>query len=140
MKKILVLLAAFSISAGVASAQTAAQTKLKAKTERTDKAHKTPEQKAEHAAKRLAEKLNLSAEQTEKVRQLHLARYQQVQAKRAQQATAGKSKEQRHALKGEKAQYEAQLKQILTADQYAKYAQLRAEKAEKHKASHKAKS
>lgn len=139
MKKILVLLAAFSITAGVASAQTTpTKIKNKVKTERSDKAHKTPEQKANHAAQRLSEKLGLSAEQTEKVRQLHLARYQDMKANHAS-ATAGKTKPQRQEMKADKAQYDAQLKQILTSEQYAKFTQQRAEKAEKHKANRKAK-
>lgn len=141
MKKLLVILAAFSLSAGVASAQTApTKVKYKAKTDQAAKAQKTPEQKADHKAKQLAQKLNLSAEQTEKVRQLHLSRYQQLQANRAKYATAGKSAARKQEMKTDKAAYEAQLKQILSAEQYTKYAQLRAERMEKHKAQRKAKS
>ena len=48
MKKILIILAAFSLSTGVASAQTApTKVKYKAKTDQAAKAQKTPEQKAE---------------------------------------------------------------------------------------------
>jgi protein CpxP len=141
MKKVLVLLAAFSFSAGIASAQTApAKGKHKGKTEQAGRSQKTPEQKAEQKAKHLAQQLNLSAEQTEKVRQLHLARYQEMQANRANYATAGKTDARKQEMKADKAKYEAQLKQILSADQYTKYAQLRADKMEKHKGQRKAKS
>ncbi|MCC2545243.1 DUF4890 domain-containing protein [Hymenobacter sp. BT175] len=141
MKKILVLLAAFTFSAGVASAQTPAQTKIKhkVKTEHGAKADKTPEQKAERSAQKMAKSLGLSAEQTEKVRQLNLARFQERQAKRAHQGTAAKTRASRQEMKAGREQYEAQLKQILSADQFAKYAQLKAEKMEKQKASRKAK-
>ena len=141
MKKLLIILAAFSLSAGVVSAQTApTKVKYKAKTDQAAKTQKTPEQKADHKAKQLAQKLNLTAEQTEKVRQLHLSRYQQMQANRTKYATAGKSAARKQEMKADKAAYEAQLKQILSADQYTKYAQMRAERMEKHKAQRKAKS
>jgi Spy/CpxP family protein refolding chaperone len=136
MKKLLVILAAFSFSAATVSAQTLptkaahGQHRMKG-----DKAAKTPEQRADHAARSLAKKLNLSATQTEQVRQLHLRRAQEMQAYKAQAATTPATKRQHHeAMKAGKAQYEAQLKQILSAEQYAKYAQLRADKMSKHKA------
>ncbi|UYZ64537.1 hypothetical protein [Hymenobacter weizhouensis] len=120
MKKIVVLLAAFSFAATVASAQTApAPTQRPAQAARAQQAPKTPEQKADRAAQHLTKKLGLSAAQTEQVRQLHLARIQQQQARKAARA-----------------QYDAQLKQILSAEQYAKYTQLQAERLQKRKARH----
>ena len=144
MKKILVLLAAFSLSAGISSAQVApAKTQFKTKTDHAAKARKTPEQRADHAAQNLTQKLSLSPAQTAQVRELHLARHQEMQVKRAQYAATTDKEKRREGhqdLKASKAQYEAKLKQILTAEQYTKYAQLRAEKAEKHKGHRKAKS
>jgi coenzyme F420-reducing hydrogenase alpha subunit len=140
MKKALVILAAFTFSVGAASAQTVPVKNRHPRTAQAGKAQKTPEQKADQKAKHLAQQLNLSAEQTEKVRQLHLARYQEMQANRAKYATAGKTDARKQEMKADKAAYDAQLKQILSADQYTKYAQLRAEKAEKHKGHQKAKS
>ncbi|AHJ97232.1 guided entry of tail-anchored proteins factor 1 [Hymenobacter swuensis] len=141
MKKLLILLAAFSLSAAAASAQTtpvkaAHGQHMKGGKMHGDKAPKTPEQRADHAAQALTKQLGLSAAQTAQVRQLHLDRARQMQAHKAQAGTStGTDKKQHHeAMKAEKAQYEAQLKQILSADQYAKYAQLQADKMAKHKA------
>ncbi|WP_375433690.1 hypothetical protein [uncultured Hymenobacter sp.] len=140
MKNTFVLLAAFLISAGVASAQTApAKVKNKVKTDQSAKVKKTPEQKATHTAQQMAKNLNLTAAQTEQVRQLDLTRHQEMQAKRAQFASADKAK-QREEMRAGKEKYEAQLKQILNAEQYAKYTQLRAAKLEKHKTNRKMKS
>jgi periplasmic protein CpxP/Spy len=136
MKKFLVILAAFSFSAAAVSAQT-----LPAKAAhgqhhmKGDKAAKTPEQHADHAAQSLTKQLGLSAAQTEQVRQLHLSRAQEMQAYKAQAGTTPATKRQHHeAMKGKKAQYETQLKRILSADQYAKYTQLQSERMAKRKA------
>lgn len=141
MKKILVLLAACVLSAGVASAQVApAKAQRGAKTHHTDRQHQTPEQKADQTAKRMSEKLNLSAAQTAQVRQLQLTRYQTLQAKRTEADKTAKSTAHRQEMKASQDRYDAQLKQILNADQYAKYAQQKAERLEKHKAHRKAQS
>jgi protein CpxP len=133
MKKILVLLAAFSLSLGAVSAQTVT-TKVKQKDhkEHAGKTSKTPEQRADHMAQRLTKSLHLTADQTAKV-----AQAQEMQANRAKytaDASTNATKAARHAdMKARRAQYDAQLKQILNPDQYNKYAQLRAERMEKHK-------
>ncbi|RYU82796.1 DUF4890 domain-containing protein [Hymenobacter persicinus] len=136
MKKILLLLAAFSLSAAAASAQTmTTKVKEKAKHEHAGRAQKTPEQRADHMTQRLTKSLSLTADQSAKVRQLYLAQAQQKQANRAKYATAPPADKAAHhaAMKADRAQFDAQLKQILTADQYAKLAQQRAERMEKHK-------
>lgn len=141
MKKLLVLFAAFSLSAAAASAQTAPVKAAHGQHMKGGKMHgnktaKTPEQRADHTAQSLSKKLGLSAAQTEQVRQLNLSRAQRMQAHKAQVGTAAPADKKQHheAMKAEKTQYEAQLKQILSADQYAKYAQLRSDKMAKHKA------
>ncbi|WP_139922930.1 hypothetical protein [Hymenobacter sp. DG01] len=134
MKKILVLLAAFSLSAAAVSAQTTPAKAAYGQHQKGNKPAKTPEQRADHAAQSLAKKLSLSAAQTEQVRQLNLARFQELQAKRTQVATAADKKQRHQAMKASKDRYEAQLKQILSAEQYTKYAQLQAEKQAKRKA------
>ncbi|RPD48457.1 hypothetical protein DNI29_07475 [Hymenobacter sediminis] len=136
MKKLLVLLAAFSFSIAAAYAQTTPVKHAYAQHQKGDKAAKTPEQRAEQKAKSLSQKLGLSAAQTEQVRQLNLARYQEMQAKRTQVATPA-NKQQRHQdMKASKERYETQLKQILSAEQYTKYTQLQASKEAKHKGQH----
>ncbi|MCR5889635.1 DUF4890 domain-containing protein [Hymenobacter sp. J193] len=140
MKKLLVVLLAFSFSAGAASAQTTTAPAGKPKMHhghKGQKANLTPEQRADKAAKKMAEKLSLTAAQTTQVRQLHLARIQEMQAHKAQAGTtaAPADKKQHHAaMKAGKQRYEAQLKQILSAEQYAKYTQLQAERMQKRKA------
>ncbi|GAB2780924.1 hypothetical protein HNQ93_001293 [Hymenobacter luteus] len=133
MKKLLVLLAAFAFSTAAVSAQTTPVKAAHKQHQKGSKSAKTPEQRADHAAQSLARKVGLSAAQTEQVRQLNLARFQELQAKRAQVATAADKKQRHQALKASKDRYEAQLKQILSAEQYTKYAQLQAEKQAKHK-------
>ncbi|MBX0290160.1 DUF4890 domain-containing protein [Hymenobacter sp. HSC-4F20] len=136
MKKLLVLFAAFSFSAAAASAQTTPVKAPHAQHQKGTKTAKTPEQRAEQKAKSLSQKLGLSASQTEQVRQLNLARFQEMQAKRTQVATAANKQQRHQEMKASKDRYEAQLKQILSAEQYTKYAQLQAEKQAKHKGQH----
>ncbi|MFD2787572.1 DUF4890 domain-containing protein [Hymenobacter rubripertinctus] len=134
MKKFLVILAAFSFSA--ASAQSVPAKAAHGQHHRGEHANLTPEQRADRSAQRLTQKLNLSATQTQQVRQLHLSRAQAMQTHKAQAGTAvaKADKKQHHAaMKAGKAQYDAQLKQILSADQYAKYTQLQADKMAKRK-------
>ncbi|GAA3929530.1 hypothetical protein [Hymenobacter algoricola] len=134
MKKILILLAAFSFSAAAVSAQTVTtKVKSKDKKEQVGKTPKTPEQRADHMARRLTKSLQLTTDQTARVRQLYLAQAQEMQARGAKYA-AENNKAGRHAdKKASRERYDAQLKQILNADQYNKYAQQRAERMSKHK-------
>ncbi|UPL50494.1 DUF4890 domain-containing protein [Hymenobacter sublimis] len=136
MKKLLVLFAAFSFSAAAASAQTTPVKAAHGQHQKGAKANKTPEQRAEQKAKSLSQKLGLTAAQTEQVRQLHLARFQEMQAQRTQTASAANKQQRHQAMKASKDRYEAQLKQILSAEQYTKYAQLQAQKQAKHKGQH----
>ena len=140
MKKFLVILAAFSFSAAAASAQTAVPAKAAHGQHRQGEhksahANLTPEQRADRSAQRMSQKLNLSAAQTQQVRQLHLSRAQAMQAHKAQTGTVAKADRKQHhaATQAGKAQYNAQLKQILSADQYAKYTQMQADKMAKRK-------
>lgn len=134
MKKILILLAAFSFSAGAVSAQTmTAKDQPKDRKEHAAKAHKTPEQRADHLTKRLTKSLSLTADQTAKVRQLFLTQNQEMQANRAKYAAAGNKAAGHAARKADRARYDAQLQQLLSPDQYRKYAQQRAEHQNKHK-------
>ncbi|OWP62345.1 hypothetical protein CDA63_14770 [Hymenobacter amundsenii] len=140
MKKFLFILAAFSFSAAAASAQTApakvAHGQHHKGEHKGDHANLTPEQRADRSAQHMSRKLSLSAAQTQQVRQLHLSRAQAMQAHKNQAGTAvaKADKKQHHvAMKAEKERYNAQLKQILSNDQYAKYTQLQAEKMAKRK-------
>ena len=134
MKKLLVFAAALSF-ATAASAQTAATpTPARPRAEHAHKADKTPAQRADRAARHLTKQLGLTAAQTEQVRQLQLSRVQQRQSVRAQPVANKNTAHQ--ARQAQRAEYDARLKQILTPNQYAQYAQLRADKAARHKAAH----
>ncbi|MBC6607338.1 hypothetical protein H8B13_10955 [Hymenobacter sp. BT188] len=127
MKKMLILLAAFTLTAGVVSAQTQPAKPDQAQIQRAKKlgeqrTKKTPEQRAEARAANLSKSLGLSAEQTEKVRQLNLAQAKEMDAIRAKNA------ENRQKAKATRDRHDTQLKAILTADQYAKYEQQRTER------------
>ncbi|MBF9237864.1 hypothetical protein I2I05_10705 [Hymenobacter sp. BT683] len=118
MKKTLVLLAALALTtAGTSFAQTAPAKATYAKT----KTQKTPAQKADHKASKMAKELGLTADQEARVEQLLLARQQQGAAFKAKYGTDKKAGCPERKAAHER--YQAQLKSILTADQYAKFSQ-----------------
>ncbi|HEX8330114.1 MAG TPA: hypothetical protein VF629_21440 [Hymenobacter sp.] len=126
MKKTLMLLAALSFAtAGTSFAQTApaASTTMKAQKGKGDR--KTPAQKADHKAAKMAKELGLTADQEAKVEQLMLARQQETAAFKAKYGTDKNAG--RNEMKASHEKYNAQLKQILTPEQYAKMGQLKAE-------------
>jgi Spy/CpxP family protein refolding chaperone len=127
MKKMLILLAAFTLTAGAANAQTSAPTPAPIRIDRDQVGNKTPEQRAEARTQQLAKSLSLTAEQTEKVRQLNLAQAKEMQAVRTKNAA------NREEAKAARDRHDAQLKAILSADQYTKYDQQRTERMNKRK-------
>jgi Spy/CpxP family protein refolding chaperone len=98
---------------------------------RNKQASKTPEERATANSKRLAEKLNLNAEQQKSVYGLLLQRAQQVDADRAK--IQGDKKAMRDAMKQNQENFENNLAKILTADQKTKYDKLKQERKEKRK-------
>ena len=124
MKKMLILLAAFTLTASAASAQTPAAQPAPV---RAQKAKKSPEQRAEARTTQLSKSLNLSPDQTAKVRQLALAQTQEMQAIRAKNAA------NRQEAKALRARHDDQLKAVLTTEQYAQYDQQRTERMTKRK-------
>jgi protein CpxP len=134
MKKMLVLLAALSLTAGAATAQTAAATRPTRMGQ--DHMHdnaRTPEQHADQRAKRLTQQLGLSADQTAKVREIALAQHQEMQTLRGKYAATDTRKGAGQERKAVREKYDAQLKAALSADQYAKYDQMRDDRMEKRK-------
>lgn len=130
MKKMLVLLAAFALTAGAASAQTTTESGTMGQGQygrgqgRGQMMNMTPEQRADMQAQRLTKQLGLSAEQTEKVKQMELARVQEMQAMRGQASAGGDRETMRQNMQAMRTKYDTQLKGILTADQYTQYSQL----------------
>lgn len=132
MKKMLVLLAAFVLTAGAASAQTAAQPQRMGQG-RMARQDVSPEQRADLMAKHLTNQLGLSADQTAKVREIALAQAQEGQALRSKYATSGSREGMGQDMKALRDKYDTQLKGVLTPEQYAKYDQQRDDRMDKRK-------
>ncbi|WP_324671636.1 hypothetical protein [Hymenobacter sp. GOD-10R] len=132
MKKLLILLAAFALSTGVASAQTDDMSNAggMARGGMGRGMQRSPEQMAEARAKQLTTQLGLNADQTEKVRQLALTQAQQMQEKRASAMASGDRTAMRGDMQAAREQYETQLKGILTPEQFTKYTTMRDERME----------
>jgi len=115
MKKFLLpLLAVVAFSFSAAAQTSPAQ--------QGDHPRRSPQEMAQHQAKRLSKELSLSADQSGKVTQIMAARAQEMQAFRA----AGAARPTREQLQATRAKYDDQLKQVLTPDQFAKYTTLAA--------------
>ncbi|HEX8507095.1 MAG TPA: hypothetical protein VF630_17155, partial [Hymenobacter sp.] len=79
MKKTLLLLAALALNtAGTSFAQTAPAARTSVKAHKGKGDHKTPAQKADHKAAKMAKELGLTADQEARVEQLMLARQQET--------------------------------------------------------------
>ena len=144
MKKSLLLIALALATTGLTHAQTPAPVKatgsdakqtavpeqLMAKAGQPGKkAPKTPAQKADHKAAKMARELSLNADQENKVEQILLAENQEMQALHAKAAgTHGISP----AMKAARAKYDGQLKAVLTPEQFAKLQAKRAEHLKEH--------
>ncbi|MDO7847547.1 hypothetical protein Q5H92_14350 [Hymenobacter sp. M29] len=129
MKKTLMLLAALAFTtAGTSFAQTApATTTTKVKMHGGKGGHgpKDPAKMADHKAGKMAKELGLNADQEAKVEQLFLARQQENQALKAKYGADRNAA--RTEMKASHEKYEAQLKSILTPDQYAKFDKMKDE-------------
>jgi Spy/CpxP family protein refolding chaperone len=128
MKKTLVLLAALAFAtAGTSFAQTApaAGTKVKMHGGKGGHGPKDPAKMADHKAGKMAKELGLNADQEAKVEQLLLTRQQEgaaLKAKYAANKDAGRAE-----MKASHEKYQAQLKTILTPEQYAKFDKMKDE-------------
>jgi protein CpxP len=86
---------------------------------------KDPAKMADHKAGKMAKELGLNADQEAKVEQLLLARQQEsaaLKTKYAADKTNGRAE-----MKASHEKYAAQLKAILTPEQYAKFDKMKAE-------------
>ena len=136
MKKTLFLLAALALTtAGTSFAQTAPTKMPPVRATGSDakqtarhfdkKGPKDPAKMADHKAGKMAKELGLNADQEAKVEQLLLARQQESAALKTKYAA---DKKAGHAeMKAAHDRYEAQLKTILTPEQFAKMDKLKAE-------------
>ena len=127
MKKTLFLLAALSLAtAGSSFAQTAPVKTTGSEANQTARHYskgprgpKDPAKMADHRAGKMAKDLGLNADQEAKAEQLMLTRQQEVAALKTKYGSDRKAG--RADMKAAHDRYEAQLKVILTPEQYAKY-------------------
>lgn len=122
VKKTLVLLAALALTtAGTAFAQTAPAALAKPQ--------KSPEQKADRHASHLAKDLGLNPDQEARVEKLMLAREQETAVLKAKYGADRKAG--RVDMKAAHDRYQAQFREILTPEQYAKFEQQKHEHRDK---------
>ncbi|WP_310395018.1 hypothetical protein [Hymenobacter sp.] len=85
----------------------------------------SPDQQADRRAQYLAKELSLSADQQAQLRPILLAQRQELQAFRGQLGGGGRRPGVGKELKATQAKYDAQIKAVLTPEQYAKFDQLK---------------
>ncbi|MCP2045618.1 DUF4890 domain-containing protein [Pontibacter sp. HSC-36F09] len=142
MKKII---AALSLGMLVAGSSAYAQTTTKPQDQKPrsemrgamkDRAQKSPEEMAQMKTDMMAQKLELSASQKNQLQKLNMRHAQEMKAmQESHKATTEKTPEQRaqmqEARKVSHEKWQAELKSILSAEQYAKYETDRAEMKQK---------
>lgn len=132
MKKALLLL---TTAAALALTTAHAQTTPRSKPGTSQRMQQgTPEQRATMQTQRLTRQLGLSAEQQTKVQAIYLAQANEASAARTQ-ATSGNANrgDMRQKMQEGRARLDAQLQEVLTAEQYAKYEQQRQDRGEGHR-------
>ncbi|UOQ67466.1 DUF4890 domain-containing protein [Hymenobacter volaticus] len=135
MKKTLAILAAFLLTVGAASAQSADLT-TSGRGNRMGQGrggNMTPEQRADMQTQRLTKELSLSADQSTKVRTIALAETQELQALRAKFSSADSRQGAGQEMKAVREKYDAQLKAVLTPEQVTKFDQMREDQLDKRK-------
>lgn len=126
-KSLFPLLAAFALTIGTAAAQTTTPADAGAMQGR-GRMQGNPDEMAKRQAERMTQELGLNADQTTKVQQILLARGQEMQAMRGQARDAGNRDQMREKMQTGRAKYDAQFKEVLTADQYTKYTTMQADR------------
>ncbi|WP_216726657.1 DUF4890 domain-containing protein [Hymenobacter siberiensis] len=128
MKKFLFpLLAAFALTVGTAAAQTTTPNDASAMQGR-GRQQGSPDEMAKRQADRMTKELGLNTHQTGKVQQIMLARGQEMQTMRGQDRDAGNRDQMREQMQAGRAKYDAQFKEVLTAEQYTKYTTMQADR------------
>jgi protein CpxP len=132
MKSFLLPLLALTLTVGTAAAQTtttqADQGTGQMQGRGYGRMQGTPEEMATRQSERMTQELGLSADQTAKVQQILLTRGQEMQAMRGQARDASNRDQMRQQMQAGRAKYDAQFKEVLTADQYTKYTTMQADR------------
>ncbi len=151
MKKTLLALSVLALSLSAATAQTPTTTAPATGTDvrptpqprdgrfgmreagRQAKPAKTPAQKADRRAAKLAKDLGLTADQEARVESIFLAQAQEMKTLKAKYAASADRKAGRAELQAVKAKYDGQLQSALGAALYASYDKLRDEQHDRAK-------
>ena len=123
MKTFLVLLAATTALAGSCLAQVPASATPAAPAPVAPPT--APDQQAARRAQYLTKELGLTADQQARLAPILLAQRQEMLGLRSQAQTGGQRRGMGQDLKAAQARYDAQVKAILTPDQYARFGQLK---------------
>jgi protein CpxP len=117
----LTLLAAFALTISTAAAQTSPPNGggMQGGGGGYGRMQGTPEEMAKRQTERMTQELGLNADQATKVQQIQTARAQEMQAMRGQ--GGGDRDKMREQMQASRTKYDAQFKEVLTADQYTKY-------------------
>ncbi|GAB3867829.1 hypothetical protein GCM10028824_11080 [Hymenobacter segetis] len=126
MKKLLLILAASTATAGTAFAQAPA-----AATGLAQAGTAAPDQLAQRRAQYLGKELGLTADQQTRLAPILMAQRQQLQLLREQRTTGGRKLGTAQDLKANEARTDEQIKTVLTPEQFTKFAQMRDEQREK---------
>lgn len=130
MKKMLFLLTVAALSFASAQAQSADNTPYQNRPGMRDGQQRTPEQRADLQTQRLSTQLGLTAEQQPKVREIILAQAKRMETLREQRGSADRQAMMQQ-MQDARTSTEAQLKGVLTPEQYTKYEQLREDRMER---------
>ena len=121
---LLPLLAAFALTVGTAAAQTTTPATPDAASTQSRpyaRSQGSPDDMAKRQSEHMTKELGLNATQSAKVQQILVARGQEMQAIRGQGRDAGNRDQMREQMQANRAKYDAQFKEVLTAEQYTKY-------------------
>ncbi|MCC2545463.1 DUF4890 domain-containing protein [Hymenobacter sp. BT175] len=131
MKKNLILLAAFLLTGGAATAQTQATQSANDGQGQMERAGQTPDERAARQTERLSKELGLTADQSTRIRQILLSREQEMQAMRGKREAGTDRQALGQEMKASRARYDAQFKEVLTAEQYTRFTQLKHQRMER---------
>ncbi|MBO2009433.1 Spy/CpxP family protein refolding chaperone [Hymenobacter negativus] len=117
----LTLLAAFALTIGTAAAQTSPPDGggMQGGGGGYGRMQGSPDEMAKRQTERMTKELGLNPDQAAKVQQIQAARAQEMQAMRGQ--GGGDRDKMREQMQANRTKYDAQFKEVLTADQYTKY-------------------
>ena len=128
MKKIIAVLSLGMLVVGSSFAQTVPQknqqekrARMEQRGDRSERTKKSPEEMAQLKTERMAQKLDLTAAQKNQLQALNLRQAEEMKAMRESMKGSEDRTKIREARKASHDKWQAELKSILTAEQYAKY-------------------